>query len=306
MGWDGYGLAVTEIWIDGELRPFEDATIHVLSHSVQRGSTVFDVLRVLPGQDGPAAFGLRQHVARFERSMALMGMEPDYGVGQLEEAVALTVSANPGATTVKLVATWSTIPLGSMPTSLVPSISVAALRRADFDTSSPDPTTVRLKVAAGPKMPASVLPPGLKVGATYTAAIRERFVAREEGFDDIIFQTADGHLAESTSQAVFVVCDGRLLLPSLDVVLDSITRRAVLDVAHTAGITAEVRSIAWDEVTTADEVFLCSTNHPVWPVAAIDHHEFTAPGPVTTRLAGAIDQLLSGKHELSKRWLTPL
>ncbi len=303
---DGYGLAVTQIWINGELRPFEEATIHVLSHAVQRGSTVFDVMRVVQGPDGPAAFGLRQHVARFQRSMALMGMEPEYSVGQLEEAVAKTVVANDGAATVKLVATWGDIPLGTMPSRLAPTITVAALQPSDMAVSDSDPETVRLKVATGPKMPAAVLPPALKVGATYTAAIRERFVARNEGFDDIVFRTADGHLGESTSQAVFIVRSGRLLLPSLDVVLDSITRRAVLDIAHSAGITAEVRTVEWDEVISADEVFLCSTNHPIWPVSAIDQDEFVAPGPVTARLAVLVNDLLGSTHELSKRWLTPL
>ncbi len=297
---------MTQIWINGELRPFEDATVHVLSHAVQRGSTVFDVLRVVKGPDGPAAFGLRQHVARFLRSMSLMGMEPEYSVGQLEEAVAIAVVANEGAATVKLVATWGDIPMGTMPSRLTPTITVAALQPSDMALASVDPETVRLKVAAGPKMPADVLPPALKVGATYTAAIRERFVARDEGFDDIIFRTTDGHLGESTSQAVFIVRGGRLLLPSLDVVLDSITRRAVLDVAHSAGITAEIRTVEWDEVTSADEVFLCSTTHPVWPVAAIDRHEFAVPGPVTAELGAQVSELLGSTHVLSKRWLTPL
>ena len=85
------------MWIDGELVPSSEATVHVLSHGMQRGSTVFDVMKVVTLDGVPHAFGLREHVARFERSMHLMGMEPAWSVAAMEEAVAAAVAANPGA-----------------------------------------------------------------------------------------------------------------------------------------------------------------------------------------------------------------
>ncbi len=294
------------IWIDGTLVPSEEATVHVLSHGMQRGSTVFDVLKVVHLDDGPSAFGLREHIARFMQSMDLMGMTPAVQLPELEQAVAQTVRANPGAEVVKVVGAWAEVPLRSQPLTTVPTIYVAALRGdATTDAGDTQPS-VRLRTASAPKLPASILPPSLKVAASYTVGVRERLAAIAEGFDDVVFRTVDGDLAEGTTQSLFVVTGGRLLLPPVDSVLDGITRRAVLDLVRDAGIDVEVRPVYWDEVTGADELFLCSTNSQVLPVSCVDDHELTAPGPISARLSAAMGELLGGSHSLSRRWLTPL
>jgi branched-chain amino acid aminotransferase len=295
------------IWIDGNLVPSAQATVHVLSHGMQRGSTVFDVLKVVPLDDGPAALGLREHVARFMQSMQLMGMTSSATLTELEQAVADVVAANPGADVVKLAAAWVEVPLRSLPVTTVPTVYVAALVPSDTVDPGGAKATVRLKTAAAPKMPASVLPPSLKVAASYTSGVRERLHAVAEGFDDVVFRTADsGDLAEGTTQSLFVVKGGAVLLPPLDAVLDGITRRVVLDLVRHAEIDLEVRPVYWDEVTGADELFLSSTNSQVLPVTQLDGRALVGPGPVTAALAQAMDELLAGSHELSRRWLTPL
>lgn len=294
------------IWIDGILLPSEEATVHVFSHGVQRGSTVFDVMKVVRLEAGPSVFGLREHMARFMQSMGLMGMAPAHTLAELEQAVADTVRANPTAEVVKVAAAWVEVPMKSLPVTTVPTIYVAAMT----PSSTPDPggghDVAKLRTATAPKIPASVLPPSLKVAASYTTGVRERLAAVADGFDDVIFRTADGDLAEGTTQSLFVVSDGRVLLPPLDEVLDGITRRAVVDLVRHAGIDLDVRPICWDEVTSADELFLCSTLSQVLPVSQLDERELPAPGPVSAQLALAMAQLLAGSHDLSKRWLTPL
>lgn len=294
------------IWIDGNLVPSEEATVHVLSHGMQRGSTVFDVLKVVRLADGPHAFGLREHIARFMQSMELMGMTPEVGLPQLETAVADTVRANPGADVVKVVAAWVEIPLRSLPVSTTPTIYVAALELGAALDPGDTASTVRLRAASAPKLPAVMLPPTLKVAASYTIGVRERLAAAAAGFDDIVFRTVDGDLAEGSTQSLFVVTGGRILLPPIDSVLDGITRRAVVDLARHAGIDVDVRPVYWDEVIGADELFLSSTNSQILPVRGIDDHEVPAPGPVSGLLGAAMEDLLAGDHELSKRWLTPL
>ncbi len=273
---------------------------------MQRGSTVFDVLKVVDLDDGPAAFGLREHVARFMQSMQLMGMTPSVTLPELEAAVAATVAANPGADVVKLAGAWVEVPLRSLPVSTIPTVYVAAL--VPSVTIDPGGThdTVRIMTASAPKMPTSVLPPSLKVAASYTAGVRERLQAVAAGFDDVVFRTTAGDLAEGTTQSLFVVSQGRVLLPPLDNVLDGITRRAVLDLVRHAGIHVDIRPVYWDEVTDADELFLSSTNHQVLPVAGLDGRTLDAPGPITAQLAAAMVEMLAGRHELSRRWLTPL
>ncbi len=292
------------IWRDGDLVPFADATIHVLSHAAHRGSEVFDVLRVFDRGSGPAALGLRPHVARFDRSMQMMGMESPYDVATLEEAVTKTVLANPGASFVKLIGAWAEVAMSTAPESPRPSVLVAALPSDQSD--DPLSESVRVQTAEMPKIPASVLPPSLKVAASYTPALRHQLRAAAEGWDDVIFRSTQGRLAEATTQALLVIKGERIAGPPLDTVLDSITRRLVLDVAQFLDLAVEARDVYWDEVTGADELIMTSTTHLVRPLSQLDDVKFDAPGPVARQLAEALTELIAGRHELSDRWLSPL
>lgn len=294
------------IWMDGELIAAEQATVHVLSHGMQRGSTVFDVLKVVQLGEGPHAFGLREHVARFARSMELMGMRSPYSVAEMESAVAAAVMANPGAEVVKLAAAWVEIPLRSLPVSEVPRVYVAALTPEATIDPGGSAATVRVATASAPKMPPEILPPSLKVAASYTAGVRERLAAVARGFDDVVFRSVNGDLAEGTTQSLFVIRGGTIMLPPLDTVLDGITRRAVLDVAKHLGHPIEIRPVAWDDVRSADELFLSSTNAQVLPISRLDDIDFVAPGPVTAALDADVGVMLEGRHLLSERWLTRL
>lgn len=295
------------MWRDGELIPFAEATIHVLSHAAHRGSEVFDVLRVVDRDGVPCALGLRPHVARFDRSMQLMGMETPYDIGALEAAVAQTVAANPGAAWVKLVAVWAEVALATEPATRRPSVLISA-QPAEGDTANEviAPTPYRITAADMPKIPASVLPPSVKVAASYLPALRHQLPAQAEGWDDVIFRTVKGKLAEGVTKAVLVVSGDRILAPPLDTVLDSITRRLLLDLVAFQDLAVDVRDVHWDEVTGADELLMTSTTGLVVPVAQLDEVSFDAPGPVAKALAAALTELIAGTHPLSERWLTPL
>lgn len=296
-------VAGPKIWRDGELIDHADATVHVLSHAANRGTEVFDVLRVVDGPTGPAAVGLRDHVARFDQSMELMGMDSPYGVAALEGAVAETVGANPGAAIVKLVAAWVEIAPASRPVSRRPTVFVAAMgERTPPGIGEP----VRLARGSMPKLPATILPPALKVAAAYAAGVRQQLAAADQGYDDVVFTTLAGKLAEATTQSMLVVAGDRILAPPLDSVLDGITRRLLLDLARLEDLTIEVRDLHWDEVVAATELVMTSTSVFVRPVAELDGHSFDAPGPIATRLQARVDELIAGGSPLTGRWLTSL
>ncbi len=239
--------------------------------------------------------------------MAMMGMEPAVSVAELERAVSLVVAANPGTATVKTVAAWSEIPAKSLPVSLVPTITMAAFVPEPLEPTLPIADPVSLRTAIAPKLPADLLPPALKVAASYTVGVRETMAAMAAGFDSVVFRTTEGMLAEGTTQSLFVVKGERLILPPLDVVLDGITRRLVLDVGAYCGFHCEVRPVPWPEVESADELFLCSTNTPVAPVARLDDRTWPTMGPVSTAITNEIDAVLANaEHPLARRWLTPV
>ncbi len=304
------------VWRNGHLIPFGDATCHVLSHMAARGSQIFDVMLVTPTEAGPCGVGLRQHVTRFLRSAELMGMEDVGDVGDIERAIAKTVVANSspvsrnagytGAFIVKMIAAWTEESVGVLPADVKPTVYVVALPSGEDGPPTVVKPPAKVRSSTMPKIPAEILPPSMKVAAAYTPGVRAQLLARAEGFDQTVFRTADGDLAESTTLSMLVVKDGRLLAPPLDSVLDGITRRVLLDVAQHAGIPVEVRAIRWDEAASADELILCSTNNPVLPVSLLDDRSLPAPGPVTELIGARMIELYHGAHPLSSRWLTPL
>lgn len=309
----------TLIWRDGRLIPFAEATTHVLSHMSARGSQVFDVALAVGRADGISVFGLREHVTRFVQSADLMGMEDMPDVVELEAAVADTIETNRqasgldphqvGTLVVKLMASWDDPAVGLEPVTRTPVVYVAVtlLHSASVDPSdSVVPAPIRVKTAPMPKIPASILPPSMKVAAGYTPGIRHHLRAVDEGFDHVVFRTMDGDLAESVTSSVLVVSDRRIVVPPVDSVLDGITRRAVLDVAQSLDIPFTVRPVAWSEVIGADELFLCSTIRSVVPFGWLDDRDLDAPGPITRTLADAMSALLAGRHPLSDRWMTPV
>ena len=313
-------LSPSLIWRDGALIPFADATVHVLSHMAARGSQIFDVLLVVGGPDGPAALGLREHVARFAQSAVTMGMEGLPDIGALERAVADTVLANLAADeidpvncaplVVKLIASWDDTAMGIEPFSLTPNIYIAvtpwASNPADAAKIFEPGDAIKVKTATMPKIPASILPPSMKVAAGYTPGVRHHLKASAEGYDQVLFKTVDGDMAEGVTSSFFVVRNGRIALPPIDSVLDGVTRRVVLDVAQSLDIPFQVRAVRWEEVSTADELFLSSTIRTVWPVGQLDDRQLDAPGPVSTAVASTLAEVLQGTHALSDRWMTPL
>jgi len=294
------------IWRDGDLIRFADATVHVLSHAANRGSVVFDVLRLTSTETDLATIGLRPHIARFERSMETMGMVSRFGVGDLEAAVLETAAANAHAQTlkggtVKIMAAWKEIPLGSVPASLEPSIHISVL---PGDPPSGFDNPVRVTRSTMPKIPETILPPTLKVAAGYGPGVRQQMLARAQGFDDAIFASVTNGLAEANTDSLLVVKGEQIVAPPFDTVLDGITRRLLFELARYNGLVHDVRDVSWVEVMDADELIMTSTVDFVKPVASIDEVEFTAPGPVAKLLGAEVAALARNKHELAKKWLT--
>lgn len=305
-----------KVWRDGQLVPFADATTHVLSHMAGRGSQVFDVMLVTSTDAGPCAVGLREHVTRFLRSTALMGMEGVGSAAELEQAIAVTVMTNVGpggasedhggSMTVKIIAAWNDESIGVLPATLQPTVYVLTFPSDTDAATGALKAPAKVRSAAMPKIPADILPPSLKVAASYTPGLREQMASKKMGFDQTVFRTVDGDMGESTTLSMLAITGGRVLAPPLDSVLDGITRRVLLDIAQDAQIPVDVRSTYWDEVTGADELLLASTNQPVVPIAQLDEQIFDAPGPVTCALAEGLSRVFDGSHRLSGSWLTPL
>jgi branched-chain amino acid aminotransferase len=299
------------IWIDGAFVPWEAATVHLLSHSLARGSLVFDYTSVHETPRGPAIFRLRQHVDRFLRSVALVGLPLERGAAEIEEAARATVRANSGSNALKICAYLPSIEVDVVPMDERVSLAIASyhtahdvvLRKA---RSRPMPATLALKVDRTRRRIEAHLPPQAKAAANYLGAMMAKWAARKQGYDEVVLLDERGNLAEAPTSNLFLVDrDGVLRTPTLDAVLAGVTRDSVLALAKHEGIPVAECELAPESLADAAEVFLSGSSVGVWPVASVDGRPVAggAPGRVSARLKARHDAITAGADPDFDHWL---
>ena len=300
------------IWRDGEFVAWRDATVHVLSQSLQRGSLAFDYLSVHQTARGVAVFRLRDHIERLLRSCQILGLPLDYGAADLVEACAATVRRNPGATSVKISALIPSIEVELVPQDARVAVFIAAYdsdadiiakNRGEFRRRSQ--VSLRIERDRGGRRE-DLIPPHAKVAANYTAAMMAKWKARGAGFDDIVLLDERGLVTEAPTTNIFLVdAAGALATPPARKVLLGITRDSVLALAASLGLGCVERDVSAQELLGASELFLTGTSVGVWPVCAIDGQTVGDgdPGPLTMRLGDKYRAVVRGEAADFEHWL---
>jgi branched-chain amino acid aminotransferase len=302
-----------KIWIDGEFVPWESATVHVLSHSLQRGSLIFDYMSVHETPRGPGIFRMGDHVARFLRSADLVGLGLGRGPEEIEAAIVETVRANPGAKAVKVSGYLASVEVDVVPMDERVTIAIAAydpledvIRRNPGEYEKRPALRLWIEKARRQRR-ADIVPAQAKVAANYTSPMAAKWEARRHGYDEILLVDEEGFVAEGPTTNVFWVDDaGTLRTPPEAHVLLGITRMAVLELAKNEGIRVEESQIRAAELMDMPEVFLTGTTAGVWPVTSIDESPIGAGeiGPVATRLRARFLAASSGEDPAFHHWLT--
>jgi branched-chain amino acid aminotransferase len=299
------------IWIDGRLVPWDQATVHVLSHSLQRGALVFDYTSVHDTPRGQAIFRLDDHLHRFLRSVSLVGLPMGLGFEELRAASLETARANPGANAFKISAYLPSVEVDVVPMDERVSVAIAVYHGArDVVLRSPSPRplapTLRLKVERTRRRIEAHLPTHAKASANYLGPMMAKWAARREGYDEVVLLDEHGHLAEAPTSNVFLVdVAGTLRTPTLDAVLAGVTRLSVIELALDEDIPVREESIPPEALYEAPEVFLASSSVGVWPVDSVDGHLVRggAPGPVSKRLKDRLDAIFAGADPAFEHWL---
>ena len=302
------------IWIDGEFVAWSDATVHVLSHSLQRGSLVFDYMSVHDCREGPAVFRLEAHVERFLQSCALTGLGVAQGAHEIGEIICETVRANPGARAVKVSGYLASVEIDVVPVDTHVTLAVAAYDPlADIAARKPAPPTarrdsIRLWIEKERKnRRADIVPPQAKTAANYASPMVAKALARGRGYDEILLIDEFGNVAEGPTSNVFMVDgEGALITPPVERVLLGVTRASILEIAADEGIEVREEAIRPDELMAAAEVFLTGTTAGVLPVESVDDEPVGegVPGPVASRLRARLARIESGEDATFRHWLT--
>ncbi|MCP5367648.1 MAG: branched-chain amino acid aminotransferase [Hyphomicrobiales bacterium] len=266
------------IWYNGEMVPWREAKLHVLTHALHYASSVFEGERSYGG----TIFKLTEHSQRLVDSAKALGFSIPYSVAEIDAACIETCKANniiDGY--VRPIAWRGSEMMGVSAQSTRINMAVAAWPWPSYFSPEARMKGIRLKTAPWKRPSPDTEPVHAKAAGLYMICTLSKHQVESEGYDDALMLDWRGQIAESTGANIFLVMgDGRLHTPVPDCFLNGITRRTVIDLARARGIEVLERAIMPAELDKATEVFLTGTAAEVTPVGSIDDHRFT-PGEIT-------------------------
>ena len=262
-----------KIWINGEYVNWEDAKVHILSHSHQRGSLIFGFIPIFENDGVVSLFRLNDHIDRLFTSCASAGIPLDYSAADIHLAIKDTVKKNPGSKFVKISVYIASIEIDVVPQDSFSTVAIAAYEPMEdiaAKNSQPFHSSKKLSVwleKEKHQRRSDIIPPQIKIAGNYTSSMMAKWQARKNGYDEIILTDEDGFITEAPTSNVFLVNnDGALLTAPVKEVLYGITRKSILDIADDEGIKTIVARIPLSELENAKEVFITSSSHLVCPV----------------------------------------
>jgi len=301
-----------KIWINGNYINWEDAQVHILSHSHQRGSLIFGFIPIFDNEGVVSIFRLNDHIDRLFTSCISAGIPLDYSFEEIYFAIKDTVRKNPGSKFVKISVYISSIEVDVVPQDPFSTVAIAAYDpQEDIISKNTQPfhSSKELSVwleKEKHQRRSDIIPPQIKIAGNYTSSMMAKWQARKNGYDEIILTDENGFITEAPTSNVFLVNnDGDLLTAPEKDVLYGITRKSILDIAKNEGIKIKVERIPLLELENAKEVFITSSSHLVCPVIKIDN-KFVGNGVIgdlTARLKKRFLDITQSKDEIFNYWL---
>ncbi len=268
------------IWMNGELLPWSDARLHVLSHGLHYGSCVFEGERAYDGR----IFKSREHSERFRKSAEILDFTLPYSVDELEAAKRLVLEKNGWKDCYVRPVAWR----GSEMMAVAAQHSTINVAIAMWDWPSMFDVNekmrgIRLDIAEYRRPDPRCAPVHAKAAGLYMICTLSKHRAERKGYADAMMLDWEGRVAECTGANIFFTKDGAIHTPIADCFLDGITRRTVIDLARRRGIAVHERRIMPEDLASLDECFICGTGAEVTPVSEVGPYKFT-PGAISRTL----------------------
>lgn len=305
------GMTPTEkIWHNGRFIAWDEARIHVLSHVVNYGSSVFEGVRCYETLRGPAIFRLKEHTRRLLDSARIYRIPVDYTLERLVEAQVELVRVNRlRSCYIRPIVLRGYGSMGVMPAGNPTEVFLACWEWGKYLGEEAMTQGVDVCVSSWNRMAPNTLPALAKAGGNYLNSQLIRMEAHLDGYAEGIALDRDGYVSEGSGENVFVIRDGKIHTPPLAAsVLPGITRDSVLALAREAGIPVIEMNIPREMLYIADEIFFTGTAAEVTPVRSVDRIAVGQGrrGPVTETIQKAFFDIVEGRVEDRHGWLTPV
>jgi branched-chain amino acid aminotransferase len=297
------------IWMDGKLVPWDQAQVHVLTHSLHYGLGIFEGIRCYKGEKGSAIFRLKEHIARLFASAHIMRMKLPFAPEQLEAAVVETVRANRlDACYIRPIAFIGSGEMGLYVKENPIHVAVAAWSWGTYLGDEGLRNGIRVKISSITRHHVNISLTKAKVTGYYVNSQLAKYETKEAGYDEALLLDTEGYVAEGPGENIFIVRNGVLKTTPLTSILEGITRDSVLQLAREASIpVAEVR-FTRDELYLADEAFFTGTAAELTPIRDVDGRTIGngKPGPITQRLQERFFSIVRGTDPAHRAWLTSI
>jgi branched-chain amino acid aminotransferase len=298
------------VWHNGALKPWHEATVHVSTHALHYGSSVFEGERVYETPDGPRFFRLRDHTKRLLASARIYAIDIGYDADAIDTACREVVAANAMSSAyVRPIAFRGAGGLGVLPQDATAvDVAVLALQWGNYHGEARE-HGADVGVSSWQRAAPNTFPSWPKAGGNYLNNQLIALEARRHGYDEGIALGTDGLLSEGAGENLFLLLNGVLVTPPTSAsLLVGITRDTVIALAGTLGLPVEERALPREALYSADEIFMCWTAAEITPVRSVDGIAVGARrvGPVTRALQDAFFGLFDGRTEDRWGWLTPV
>ena len=294
------------IWKNGSYEKWDESSVHILSHTVHYGTGVFEGVRAYETQKGAAIFRLEDHTKRLFEAAKKINIEIPYSQDELnrvQKDIFIKNDLNEGY--LRPIVFMGSESLGLRATDLSVNVAVAAWEWPSY--MSPESKKNGISIIKSPfEQYSNPIQSGYKIIGTYINSTMALHDAISKGADEALLLDKNGYISEGSGENIFSIKENILSTPKIDHCLNGITRQSVIKIALDLGLKVEEKDITYEELIQSDEVFFSGTAVEITPISKIDDVIIGSGsiGPVTEKLQNLYSDIVTGKNEVYKDWLS--
>lgn len=288
------------IWFDGEMVPWRDANIHVLTHTLHYGMGAFEGVRAYHAEQGTAIFALEAHTKRLIDSCKILGMKLPYSYDELVDAqIAAVRDNNLDSAYIRPMCFYGSEGMGLRADNLTTHCIVAAWEWGAYLGADNLEKGIRIKTSSFTRHHVNIAMTKAKANGQYINSMMALQEALADGYDEALLLDPEGYVAEGSGENIFIINDGVIYTPEVTSALNGITRKTIFTLAADRGYDIVEKRITRDEVYIADEAFFTGTAAEVTPIRELDNRPvgIGSRGPITKEIQADYFDLVHGKNE---------
>jgi len=290
------------IWMDGKIVKWKDAKVHILTHSLQYGSAVFDGIHSYKTDKGISIFRLNDHIERFFHSANALSMHIKFTKKQLKHSIKKLVKINKVSDAyIRPVAYYGYGNIGVFPKDVPTRVAIITIPWGRYYSKN-----LRIMASKFVRHSTKSTIFGTKLGGNYANSILAMYEARKKGYDEALMLDYQGYVSEGPAENIFMIKNKLIITPNSRSALHGITRDSIMKIAKDLGITAYEKKVTLNEIKNADELFFCGTATEIAPIVSVDNVKIGNgnAGKMTLKLRDKFYDIVKGKDKKYKKWLT--